>query len=284
MTYAAALAARTKNVMTVATVHAPVVHPFVAAKAVATIDHVSGGRAALNIVMGWYADEMKMLGLELLGHVDRYGYGREWMNIVDGLWSREERFDFKGEHFDLVGCEAMPKPIQKRPVVINAGGSPAGIEFSARHADFNFTNFVNEDQARRYAARIRELAGGYGRKIGILTMVVVVCRDTEKEARDAYQSILDHGDWVAANNYIAGLSINPGAHSEHMRQEFLAKFVAGAGGHSLVGTPEQVAEGFQAIKDAGIDGVFLGLIDYVRELPYFADKVMPLLQQRGIRL
>jgi alkanesulfonate monooxygenase SsuD/methylene tetrahydromethanopterin reductase-like flavin-dependent oxidoreductase (luciferase family) len=270
--------------MTVSTIHAPVVNPVMAAKAIATIDHISGGRAGLNIVMGWYPEEMRMLGIDLRAHTDRYAYGAEWLEIIEGLWTKEEAFDFKGDYFDLVGCEAQPKPIQARPVIINAGGSPAGIDFSARHADFNFTNFVTEDQASRYAKHIRDLAHGYGREIGLLTMVVVVCRDTEEEAQAAFQAILDHGDWEAANNYIASLSINPGAHAEHLGREFVSKFVAGAGGHKLVGTPEQVAQGLRTIRDAGIDGVFLGLVDYVQELAYFDEKVMPLLKQMGVRL
>ena len=285
LTYAAGLAARTRNIMIFATIHAPVVNPIMAAKAIATIDHISGGRAGLNIVMGWYAEEMKMLGIEMREHGNRYHYGAEWIEVIERLWSSDAPFNFSGEYFDLVGCESNPKPVQPRPVLVNAGGSPAGIDFSARHADFNFTNFTTEEQAARYTKRFREKAwDDYGRTAGMLTMVVVVCRDTEAEAKAAYQSILDNGDWVAADNYIAGLSINPGAHEEHLRREFVQKFVAGAGSQALVGTPEQVADGFAAIKAAGIDGVFLGMIDYINELKYFSEKVMPILKQRGLRV
>ena len=170
-------------------------------------------------------------------------------------------------------------------MVINAGGSPAGADYSARFADFNFTNFVTEEQASAYCGKIRTLAREkYQRDIGMMTMTVVVCRETEAEAKAAYQAIIDQGDWDAANNYIEALKINPGAHTEHLRHEFVRKFAAGAGNHALVGTPEQVAEGFRSIHSAGIDGVFMGLIDYEQELPFFAERVMPIMRQLGLRL
>jgi dimethylsulfone monooxygenase len=285
VSYAAGLAAKTNNIMVVSTLIAPAMNPIVAAKAIATIDHISNGRVGLNLVMGWYAEEMAMMGITLRDHTKRYDYGAEWMTIVDRLWAEERPFDFHGDFFDLVNCQSLPKPVQRRPVVINAGGSPAGADFSARFADFNFTNFVTEEQARSYCSKIRDLARTkYDRDIGMLTMTVVVCRETEAEAKAAYQAIIDQGDWEAANNYIKGLSINPGAHEEHLRTEFVRKFVAGAGNHPLVGTPEQVAEGLQSIHDAGIDGVFLGLIDYANELPFLAERVFPLLQERGLRV
>lgn len=285
ISYAAGLAALTKNIMIFSTLHASVIHPIVAAKAIATIDHISNGRGGLNIVMGWYEKEMEMMGIKLRDHTKRYDYGAEWMSVIDRLWQEPDPFNFSGEFFNLANCQSFPKPVQPRPVVINAGGSPTGADFSARFADFNFTNFVTEDQARAYCSKIRDIAKTkYQRDIGMMTMTVVVCRETEAEAKADYQAIIDQGDWDAANNYIEALSINPGAHSEHLRKEFVRKFAAGAGNHALVGTPEQVAEGFQSIHAAGIDGVFMGMTDYVEELPFFAEHVLPIMRQRGLRI
>lgn len=283
LTYAAGIAASTKNIMTFSTVHVPLVHPVAAAKAVATIDHISGGRAGLNIVMGWYEKEMRMMGTELRAHDDRYGYGGEWTEVVEKLWSTRGAFDHHGEYFDLEALESEPKPIQPRPVLLNAGGSPAGIDFAARYADFNFTSFVSADQARRYSDDIRGKARGYGRDIGLVTLVIVVCRDTEEEAKAAYQSIIDHGDWGAAENFMKDMNF-ASTFKEHQQKEFLTKFVAGSGGHALVGTPEQVADGLKVLQESGIDCALLGMIDYVTELPYFGERVMPLLKQAGVRI
>jgi FMNH2-dependent dimethyl sulfone monooxygenase len=283
LTYAAGIAASTKNIMTFATVHAPLVHPVAAAKAITTIDHISGGRAGLNVVMGWYEKEMRMMGTELRAHDDRYGYGAEWTELIERLWSDAGSFDYHGKYFDLEAAEASPKPIQPRPVLLNAGASPAGLDFAARYADFNFASFVSADQASAYASDMREKAAGYGREIGLVTLVIVVCRDTEAEAQAAYQAIIDHGDWDAAENFMKDLNISS-TFKEHMKKEFLSKFVAGSGGYALVGTPEQVAEGFQTVRASGIDCALLGMIDYEQELRYFNAKVMPLLKQNGVRV
>jgi alkanesulfonate monooxygenase SsuD/methylene tetrahydromethanopterin reductase-like flavin-dependent oxidoreductase (luciferase family) len=283
LTYAAGIAASTHNIMTFATVHASLIHPIHAAKAIATIDHISGGRAGLNLVMGWYEKEMRMFGADLRPHDDRYAYGAEWTDIVERLWTEPDHFDHHGRYFDLEGLESLPKPIQPRPVLFNAGGSPAGTDFAARYADFNFTTFVTKDQATKYVSNIRAKAQGYGRDIGVVTNVVVVCRDTEDEARAAYQSIIDHGDLEAVSNFMTGLNLQT-TFKENMSPEARANFAASAGSYALIGTPEQVATGFKQIEEAGIDCVLLGMIDYVKELEYFGEKVMPLLKDIGVRI
>lgn len=285
LTYAAGLLAATTNTMVFSTIHAAVVNPIMAAKAIATIDHISGGRAGLNIVMGWYAKEMEMLGVQLREHADRYKYGAEWIEIINRLWQEDKPFDFKGEYFDLKGVEGEPKPLQPRPVLINAGVSPSGVAFSARHADFNFTVFDTEEHATAYVKKIREQAWEeYRRNIGMLTTVVVVCRDTEEEAKAAHKSIVDNADWQAARNYLASQNVDPEKMDATVRDEFMAKFVAGGASQPLVGTPEQVVEGLAAIKRSGIDGVLIGLIDYVEELKYFEKSVLPLMRQHGLRI
>lgn len=118
----------------------------------------------------------------------------------------------------------------------------------------------------------------------MMTTCVVVCRETEAEAKAAYQSIIDHLDGEAARNYVASQGVNLDAFDEAQRVRFIEKFAASAGSTPLVGTPEQVADGFAAIKRSGIDGVLIGLIDYVEELKFFEERVMPVLKQRGLRV
>ena len=76
LTHGAALAAVTERIAIFSTVHVPLVHPVFAAKAIATIDHVSGGRAGLNIVCGWNQPEFDMFGVTAVA--DRYAQGHEW--------------------------------------------------------------------------------------------------------------------------------------------------------------------------------------------------------------
>jgi dimethylsulfone monooxygenase len=283
-TWAAGLAEATSRTMVFATLHLPLVHPVAAAKMAATVDHISGGRLGLNLVMGWFTDEMKMFGAEQRGHDARYAYGAEWLEIARRLWSEDEPFDFKGEFFDLQGVQGAPKPLQQpRPVLINAGSSPVGLEFAAREVDFNFTSVTSVASARELTPKVKRLAKeGYGRDIGVITSAVVICRETEAEAGAAYEKILADGDWEGARNVMRTLGIESQSFGEHIR-DFEAKFVVGFGAHAIIGTPEQVAAGLGELSEAGIDGIFIGLPDYDGELDFFGERILPLLVEAGLR-
>ena len=89
LTHAAALSAVTERIAIFSTVHVPLVHPVFAAKALTTIDHVSRGRAGLNIVCGWNQDEFDMFGHRQSGHDDRYEQGFEWFSILMRIFTSE---------------------------------------------------------------------------------------------------------------------------------------------------------------------------------------------------
>src|SRR3546814_14869699 len=94
-------------------VHVPIVHPLIAAKAMATIDHISGGRGGLNIVMGWNERDMGMFGIPLRAHDARYRYGAEWIVVFERICDSDEPFNLEGEFFHLTPCQSAPRPIQK---------------------------------------------------------------------------------------------------------------------------------------------------------------------------
>lgn len=283
-TWAAGLAARTSNIMVAATSHLPTVHPLVAAKAAATIDHISGGRFALNLVMGWFTPEMEMFGAPQREHDSRYEYGSEWIEVVTRLWADSEPFDYDGRYVQVKGAVSEPKPVQvPRPVLLNAGNSPAGIDFSARHVDFNFATTDTLDNAQRYSSAVRDRARQeYQRDIGVMTYAFVICRDTEREAQQVKQAILDAGDYEGAKNLMSVLGMQSASFSEQIRA-YQERFILGWGGYPIIGTPEQVTDELQALSDAGLDGAILGFLDYHEEMKYFDDNVMPLLRQAGLR-
>jgi FMNH2-dependent dimethyl sulfone monooxygenase len=281
-TWAAGLAEATERTTVFATVHLPLIHPVAAAKMAATVDHISGGRLGINLVMGWFTNEMRMFGVPQREHDARYAYGAEWVEIVNRLWTEEEPFDFHGDFFELSEAQSQPKPLRRpRPILINAGSSPVGLEFAAREVDFNCVTTV--EAAREFTPKFRSLAReSFQRDPGVITNAVIVCRDSEREAEEAYQEILTRGDWEGARNVMKVLGIESQSFGEHIR-EFESKFVVGFGAHAICGTPEQVVEGLAQLSDAGIDGVFFGLPDYVNELDHFGDRVMPLLREAGLR-
>jgi alkanesulfonate monooxygenase SsuD/methylene tetrahydromethanopterin reductase-like flavin-dependent oxidoreductase (luciferase family) len=174
--------------------------------------------------------------------------------------------------------------VQKpRPVLLNAGNSPAGIDFSAKHVDFNFATIDTLDNAETYAHAVRDRARQeYQRDIGVMNYAFVICRDTEKEALEVKQAILDAGDYDGAKNLMAVLGMQSASFSEQIRA-YQERFILGWGGYPIIGTPEQVASELQKLSDVGMDGVILGFLDYHEEMKHFDDNVMPLLRQAGLR-
>src|SRR5919201_1109782 len=114
----------------------------VADKQATTIDHITNGRFALNVVCGWYEDEFTMFGRPMMDHATRYEYAAEWLEIVRRLWTAEEEFAFEGKYFRIERGFHQPKPLQKPyPPVMNAGRSATGNRFAAKYADVVFTAF-----------------------------------------------------------------------------------------------------------------------------------------------
>jgi alkanesulfonate monooxygenase SsuD/methylene tetrahydromethanopterin reductase-like flavin-dependent oxidoreductase (luciferase family) len=282
-TWAAGLAAATERIMVFSTSHLPTVHPIVAAKQCVTVDHISGGRFGLNLVMGWFTPEMEMFGAAQREHDERYAFGAEWLAIVKRLWTDEAPFDLDGTYFRIRQGQAHPKPLQRPyPVLVNAGNSPAGLEFSAREVDFNFLTLDTIEHGREVVAELHRRARGHGREIGAMTYAMMICRDTEREAQEVRREILERGDWDAATNIMKVLGIESGSFHEQIKS-FGERFILGWGGYPIVGTPEQAVNQLKTISAMGIQGVILGFLDYHEELAYFERAVMPLLKQAGLR-
>ena len=282
-TWAAALAARTSEIAIFATSHVPTVHPIIAAKQGATIDHISGGRWGLNVVCGWFVPEMEMFGARQLEHDDRYVRAAEWLSVVKRLW-QEQHFDHEGDFYRVTDGYLNPKPLQDPyPVVVNAGVSDAGREFSAQHVDFNFISMETLEAAAETAKDVRDRARRYKRDIGIIGTAYCLVRDTEKEAQEAYDAIVAEGDWGAARNIMQVLGIESESFDAHI-QQFAKRFVMGWGAYPLVGTPEQVTDELLKLERVGVEGMCLIWNDYLEEVPYFGERVLPLLRQAGLRV
>ena len=283
-TWAAGLSEATNNIAIFATSHLPTAHPIVAAKAAVTIDHISGGRFGLNLVMGWFSPEMDMFHGAQREHDQRYAFGQQWLDLVQKLWSKPGSFDFEGDFFSGENLEAYPKPHQApRPVLINAGNSPSGVEFSARNVDINFASLDTLENMAQYTKNIRHKAREeYGRDISTMTYGLVVARDTEAEAMQAFQSVIDNGDWEAAGNVMKVAGMESQSFNEQIKA-FQERFIAGWAGYPVVGSPEQVVEELGRLNDAGMDGMIMGFVDYNEEMKYFGERILPLMKEAGLR-
>ena len=281
--WAAALAARTERIHIFATSHVPTVHPIFAAKQAATIDRISNGRFGINVVCGWFTPEMEMFGVQQLPHDDRYARATEWIQVCKRLW-QEQDFDYSGEYYTIKGGYMLPKPVQQPyPLLINAGVSPAGIDYAAREMDVNFCIVSTLDQGRELIGQIRGKAAGYGRDIGIMSSAAVVCRSSEAEARAVWDHIVARGDMAALDNLLTTFGVQSGSMTPEAARELTERFIVGWGGYPLVGTPQQVAQEIGRLADIGVDILLLSWLDYAPELNYFGEQVMPLLKNMGLR-
>ena len=281
--WAAALAASTQRIGIFATVHVPLVHPVHAAKALATVDHVSDGRAGLNIVCGWNPDEFAMFGA---APADRpYDRAAEWIRVIDQAWAEDAPQDFTGEFYRLKGVISRPVPVQRpRPVTMNAAFSPAGRDFAAAHCDYLFSTFTDIADGRRHLADIRARAAAAGRTVGIQTVAHVVCRPTDAEAEAYYHRYaVAEADHAAVDDHMARKRDFAGSHDARAFDLYRQRFAGGAGSFPLVGSPRTVAEGIAAIAAEGYGGAALSFVNYTREVPMFAATVLPILREMGLR-
>ena len=284
MTWAAGLLAKTRDITVFATTHTAANNPVVVAKQLATIDQISDGRIGLNIVAGWNKPEYEALGLTLPDdHMTRYGYAQEWFDVVKALWTRTQSFDWDGAYFKLKNVLGDPRPSSPLPI-LNAAGSEEGRKFAVRNANFLFTPAIDLSRSKEEIAALKQQAVDDGKSIDVLTFAHVVCRATEKEAKDYLEySGKTHADWDAVDNLVR-LQF---AHAQSFPHDLLAlirdRMAAGHGGFPLTGTPEQVAQGIISLHEAGFRGTTLSFVDYVEEFPYFRDNVLPILEAQGLR-
>lgn len=286
--YAAAASALTRHSAVMATVHTPIFHPMVVAKQGATIDQISAGRFGLNVVCGWMTPEISMFGPRMKTHDDRYAQADEWMTIVKRAWVEEQPFDFDGSYIQALGAYSDPKPVQRPyPPVMNAGGSEKGREFAAKHADLVFVMITTNDltEVKRQVDTYRQLAWDrHRRQIQVWSYASVVQRDSLKEAEDYVDlAINQHGDWEQVDTFIKYQMEGAKTMPPDVLQKMRFSIAAGGGGVPLLGTAEQIADKLQQLSQCGLDGLLLAWMDPVTGLTSFTRKVLPLLEQQGLR-
>jgi dimethylsulfone monooxygenase len=290
VTWAAGLLAATERLVVFGTVHAPLFHPLIAAKEFVTADHIGQGRFGINLVVGWNEGEFEMFGVTQREHDTRYDFAQEWLDVVRRAWSEQSDFDFDGQFLRLKGVRAFPKPCgDTRPMIMNAGRSAVGQAFALRNCDAFFTATADSKSSMEANAKrveeIKRAARDFGRDIEVYTVGQVVCRPTQKEAEDyCRHALIENADWDAIAQLLALKNITPqtvGAEEYAKRQRFFAG--TGIGGYPFVGAPDQVAQELANIGRAGMRGIALSFINYLEELPYFRDEVLPRLERLGVR-
>ncbi|MFF7635711.1 LLM class flavin-dependent oxidoreductase [Kitasatospora sp. NPDC008050] len=220
LTLLSALAVTTERIGLAATASTSYIEPFHLARKFASLDHLSGGRAAWNVVTSVTDAEARNFSRDTqLDHAARYHRAREFMRVVTGLWDSWEddaflydkesgRFfdpaklhilDHRGEHFAVRGPLNITRPPQGHPVVIQAGASPDGQDFAAEWAEVVFTAHQDLAQAQAFYRGIRARVAAHGRdpdQVRVMPGIFPVIGRTRAEAEDKYAALQELVDPV----------------------------------------------------------------------------------------
>ncbi|WP_395346624.1 LLM class flavin-dependent oxidoreductase [Variovorax sp. UC122_21] len=207
LTLLSALAMGTRHVGLGATMSTTYSDPYTVARVFASLDHLSGGRAAWNAVTTSHAGAAANFGTVHPDHARRYEMAGEFVDVVKGLWdcwdddavvadvdggtyidtSKVHALDHEGAFFKVKGPLNTSRSPQGRPVVLQAGGSEPGTDLAARTADVVFSVAQDMEEARKAYAALKAKLPRYGRQasdVTVLPGVMPVVGRTDREARE----------------------------------------------------------------------------------------------------
>ncbi|MFE7004140.1 LLM class flavin-dependent oxidoreductase [Streptomyces griseus] len=331
-TLLAALSSVTERIGLVATATTTYNEPYHVARKFASLDHLSGGRTGWNLVTSLVPSESRSFGTAPFpSREERYERAEEFIGVVKRLWDsysdgamlRDEttgRFydpgelrltEHRGKHFAVRGPLNLSRPPQGHPVVFQAGNSPRGRDFAARHGEVLFTAQSDLGEAKDYYRDIKERASAVGRDpdhVHIWRGFAPLIAATQAEADAMMEELngLVHEDvmWDLVKGPLAEVDFSGRtlddplpelADTEDSRQDLLhgmaglnrptireiALQAAGAG--VVVGSPERIADELQEWFEApATDGFLLSFPFLPSNLRLFVDEVVPELQRRGL--
>lgn len=212
-TQMAALSQVTSRIGLIATGATSYWEPFNLARIIASLDHISGGRAGWNIVTGRHPMAAPNYGLDdLIPHAERYHRADEFTDVVLRLWDSYEDDAFcrdvdsgyyfdpakihpifhQGEYYKVRGPLNLARPPQGRPVLAQAGASGDGKDFAAKFGEVVFAINGTIERARQFYDEVRQRMAKHGREpdeVRVLTGVNVIVRETAQEAHDAFEEM-----------------------------------------------------------------------------------------------
>ena len=331
-----ALSACTTHIGLGATVSSSFNEPFNVARIFGSIDHLSGGRAAWNVVTTSNTKAALNYGLEEhLDHELRYARANEFVDVVRGLWDcwdddaivadkatgrfvdpdKVRPLNHQGRFFRVKGPVNMARCPQGHPVIIQAGGSPTGLELAARTADVVFSVVQELEPAKAAYADLKGRMAKYGRSpddLAVLPGVMPIVGDSEAEAREQLAKLQS---WISPSNAITLVASRIGydvsghdldapvpppppfqgsrtftsvlyemAKRENMTLRDLYNLTAAARGHWVVcGTPTTIADTLeQWFVEGAADGFNILPAHFPGAFNDFVDLVVPELQRRGL--
>ncbi|KIN91448.1 dimethylsulfone monooxygenase SfnG [Thauera sp. SWB20] len=278
-----ALLAATEKLRVIAAVLPGPWHPAVLAKQIATIDQLTGGRVAVNVVSGWFRGEFHGIGEPWLEHDERYRRSQEFIEVLKGIWT-QDNFTYKGDFYRFHDYTLKPKPLQRpHPEIFQGGSSRAARDMASRVSDWYFTNGNTVEGIKAQVDDIRAKAAANGHRVKVGVNAFIIARDTEEEAQAVLQEIIDKADPEAVNAFGDAVKqagkASPEGEGNWAKSTFqdLVQYNDGFK-TNLIGTPQQIAERIVALKAVGVDLVLSGFLHFQEEVAYFGEKVLPLVR------
>ncbi|MBE3013274.1 dimethyl sulfone monooxygenase SfnG [Microbispora sp. NEAU-D428] len=285
--FSLALLLATQRLKVIAAVHPGLWHPAVLAKLLSTADHLSGGRAAVNVVSGWFKGEFTALGEPWLEHDERYRRAEEFIRVLRASWT-EDKARFQGDFYRLHGYDLQPKPLsgpdRPHPEIFQGGNSTAARAMAGRVSDWYFSNGKDFDGVTEQIEEVGAAARAHGRRVRFGLNGFLIARDTEAEARETLREIVAKADVEAVHGFRdavrqAGRSTQDGRGMwADSTFEDLVQYNDGFRTR-LIGTPEQIAHRAIEYKKRGVDLLLLGFLHYHEEVEYFGRHVLPIIRE-----
>jgi dimethylsulfone monooxygenase len=269
----AALAAVTQSLELMVAVRPTFHSPALFAKQAANIDQISKGRLALNVVSSWWQQEARMYGAHFERHDDRYDRTAEWLDVVDGVWTRKT-YSHAGKYYRTEETVLEPKPVRlPRPPIYAGGESEAAKDLIAKKCD---AYVMHGDSPAHVAAKVADMSErrerfGLGRmRFGVSGYAFT--RDSEREVAQELGRITDvkqnakgyanYQQWLQGTQLEQAMSIEEYSVSNRGLRS------------GLIGTPAQIQEQVGKFKEAGVDLLLLQFSPQLEEMERFSEKVI----------
>lgn len=226
LTMLSAVAMATRRIGLGATASTTYGDPWSVARAFASLDHISAGRAAWNAVTTANPTTAGNFGTDHPDHARRYEVASEFLDVVRGLWDcwaddaivadrasglyidpeRVRALDHRGEFFQVKGPLNISRAPQGRPVVLQAGGSAPGQRLAARTADVVFSVVQDLDEAKASYRAVKGLLPDFGREPDALTVLPGVMPVVGRTDREAFDRLATLQGFVSGTNAVQMLS------------------------------------------------------------------------------
>lgn len=284
VSFSHALLAKTEKLKVIAAILPGPWKPVLAAKQLATIDYLTQGRIAINVVSGWFKGEFDAIGEPWPEHDQRYARSEEFIRSLKGIWT-QDNFSFDGKYYQFQNYTLKPKPLQQPHIEVFQGGSSrAARDMASRVSDWYFTNGNSVEEIEKQVHDIRSKAKANQHQVKIGVNAFIIARDTEQEAQAVLQSIIDQANTEAVHAFgdatrQAGAA-SPEGEGNWAKSTFedLVQYNDGFK-TNLIGTPQQIAERIVALKHVGVDLILSGFLHFIEEVEYFGQHVLPLVRE-----